>query len=201
MFDYNLEVIVIEAYNAEVLETLNKFQRGYTLRDLESVDQFVEELFYEGDDVIIIGTGDGEICKGISDIKELVKIDWGYWGNFNLDIEGAIISSYSEVSWVVCDGILSKPFKPEVVYDNCMRRLDQTLNSSESVNDKLHKALKLISYSLHEGNVGDEIGRPVRFTGVLKRIDDKWKFCNIHFSYPVAPPTDIKFLGSINNLG
>lgn len=176
----------------EILDTMKKFQIGYGERNLQNVEQFVEELFSADDDVIIIGTGDGEFCKGQSEIKELVKIDWEYWGDFKLDLDNAIISNHGEVSWIVCDGILNKALKPEVVYDSCMKRVEKTLSSTDSINEKMLKVLKSISYSLHECNVGNEIGRPVRFTGILKRTEAKWKFCNIHFSYPVAPPTDIK---------
>lgn len=178
----------------EVLDILKRFQFGYSERSLSQADAFVTDLFHDDDDVIIIGTGSGEFCKGINEIKELVKIDWEYWGNFKLDLDKAIISNCGEVSWVVCDGVLNKSKKPEVIFDGCKNRIEKTLSSNEPINDKLVKTLKLISYSLHECNIGDEIGRPVRFTAILKKGDDQWKFSNIHFSYPVAPPTDIKIL-------
>ena len=178
--------------NSEVLETLKKFQNGYDKRNLDKVDEFVEDLFSTDDDVIIIGTGDGEFCKGQSEIKELIQIDWEYWGNFKLNLDNVIISNYGEVAWVVCDGILNKPLKIDAAYDHCMSRVEKIFSAEDSKNNKLLKAQKLISYYLHECSVGDEIGRPVRLTGVLKKTENKWLFSNLHFSYPVAPPTDIK---------
>lgn len=183
--------------NTDVIETLIKFQIGYSERNTEKVDQFVEALFCEEEDVIIVGTGDGEFCRGQSEIKELIKIDWEYWGNFKLDLDNAVVSTHGDVSWVVCDGILQKALKPEVVYESCIKRIEKTFLLDESINDKMIQAMKLLSYGIHECNVGSEIARPVRFTAVLVKKENGWKFSNIHFSYAVAPPTDIKIQRTI----
>ncbi len=178
----------------KVLDTILKFQKGYFERNLQNVDKFAEDLFVDSDEVVIIGTGNGEKCIGLEEIKELLKIDWEYWGNFELNLEEAIITSHGEVAWIVCDGTLSKKIDNIKAQSNCIKRVNKFLDSSDTPEEKLLKSLKSIAYSLHETKINDEICRPVRFSAVLKEEDNAWKFSHIHFSYPVGPPTDIKII-------
>lgn len=178
----------------QVLETISKFQKGYHERNLQNVDAFADDLFIDHEDTVIIGTGNGERCTGLEEIKELLRIDWEYWGNFELNIEEAIITSHGEVAWIVSDGMLSKKIDSEKVQNNCINKVNNIMISSDTPEEKLLKSLKSIAYSLHETNIGDEICRPVRFTAILKEEGDVWKFSHIHFSYPVEPPTEIKII-------
>ncbi len=121
----------------EIIATMEKFQKGYDERNLNQVDRFVEELFVNEDDLIIIGTGDGEHCKGVEEVRELIQIDWEYWGNFKLDLENAVISNHGEVAWVVCDGILSKPVIKDTVYGSCIKRVEAVMSSSDTQEENL----------------------------------------------------------------
>lgn len=180
-----------------IRNTLKKFQDGYTKRDLSLIPQFIDELISKENDALIVGTGDGEWCMGKEEIGELFLIDWEYWGDFILDIEHAIISSYGDVAWVTTTAILHKKIKYDTLYNNCINKVNTTLSGEECSKDKLVHMLKTISGCLYEGNFGDEVIRPIRFTGVLIKEDDRWKFHNIHFSYPIAPPTDYRIINGV----
>ena len=53
--------------------TLTRFQDGYTNRDLNLLDKFIEELFVNDNDSLIVGTADSEWCNGKEEIKNLTK--------------------------------------------------------------------------------------------------------------------------------
>ena len=184
---------MIKTEKDEILDTLFKFQKGYSEKNLKNIDQFAEALFVNSEATVIVGTGNGEKCAGIEEIKELLEVDWAYWGNFELNINDALITHHDEIAWVIADGTLSKPTTPKL-YDNCVKKVKSILEAPDTAEERLFASLKSIAYSLHESKIGNGICRPVRFTGILKKENDIWKFIHIHFSYPVAPPTDVKIL-------
>ncbi|MDT8718423.1 hypothetical protein IAI10_17285 [Clostridium sp. 19966] len=183
-----------EEVQYSVRNVLKKFQNGYSKRDINLKDSFVEELFWDDNDTLIVGTGDGEWCLGNKEISELIEIDWVYWGDFIIDIDGAIVSSYGDVAWVTTEGVLKKKLKLDKKYDNCVKKIRENLDYELESKDKLVHILKSVSNCLYEGNLGEEVVRPVRFSAILVNKNDIWKFHNIHFSYHIAPPTDIHII-------
>lgn len=176
------------------MKILEKFQKGYTDRNIEKIDVFVNELFVDSDETIIIGTGDGEWCKGIDQIKELLYIDWFYWGNFKLDLYNALVKVFESHATVSTTAILQKVYEPEKLKEICINRMKNILDSEEQNKDKIYLSLKAMSYFLHEEQVGVDTKRKIRFSASLLKENDTWKFSDIHFSYPVSPPTDIKII-------
>ena len=132
---------MIKTEKEKILETLLRFQKGYSERNLQNIDQFAESLFVNADDTVIIGTGDGEKCTGLEEIKELLKIDWEYWGDFELNIEASLITIHDEIAWVVSDGTLGKKTTP-LLYDNCIKKIEDILVASDTAEEKLLKSLK-----------------------------------------------------------
>ncbi|WBW94978.1 hypothetical protein [Oceanirhabdus sp. W0125-5] len=178
----------------KLIDTLLKFQEGYSNRDITKIDEFISELFIDSEEVLIIGTAYDEWCKGLKQLKELLYIDWFYWGNFKLDIDNAHIYCTDKFATVSTTGILQKEFQEEKVIKHTLGKIEDVLKSECNEKEKLLKSLKSISYYLHEENIGDDVKRRVRFSAVLNKEEDAWKFVSIHFSYPVAPPTDVKLI-------
>lgn len=176
----------------EVMKTLEKFQAGYTERNIEKIDAFAREMFVDSEDTVIIGTGDGEWCKGIDQIKELLHIDWFYWGNFKLDLDNSLIKEFDSHATVSTTAILQKVYEPGKLKEFCVNRMKKIMDSEDSNKDKIYLSLKAMSYFLHEEQVGVDTKRKVRFSATLLKDNDSWKFSDIHFSYPVTPPTDVK---------
>jgi hypothetical protein len=174
---------------------LTKFQEGYTNRDLGRLDAFIEELFDSSNDTIIVGTCDSEWFKGKEEIRGLVGSDWKYWGNVVLDIDGAAISSQGDVAWVVTEGFLHSQLKEDRAYDKCLNNVKSSIDLNIGSKDKLLDILRIISTCVYDLNLGEEVVRPFRFTAVLIRFDDTWKFHSIHFSHPTVLPGDVRVVG------
>lgn len=185
-----------ENVQLEIKKVLSKFQEGYTNRDLNVVDQYIEDLFAKDEDVTIVGTGDDEWCIGIEDVKELIEGDWQYWGDAEIDIEGSMISSYGDVAWVTTEGMLNKTVSKEEFFNNYVEGIKEDIKSNLSSEDKLIDILKTVASCFHEVKLGEEIVRPFRFTAVLVKRDDAWKFHHIQFSHSTVWPADVRIVGN-----
>lgn len=179
-----------------VKDMLKKFQEGYTKRDVNLLDFYIEELFSKKSDALIVGTADSEWCLGIEEIKELVELDWKYWGDLELNIDGAVISSYGDVAWVTTEGLVSSVKNSQKEYDKYVEKIKASLNCEASSKDKLIHTLKSVAICMYEVNLGDEVIRPVRFTAILIKEGVEWKFHNIHFSHPTVLPADVRIIGN-----
>jgi len=177
-----------------VLAVIEKFQAGYSQRNIEEIDNFVKELFVDSEDTLIVGTGSGEWCKGLKEIKELVYIDWFYWGNFKLDLDNAYIVVKDDYATINTTAVLQKEYEEGKLSEINVNRLKNIVESDGSNKEKIYQSLKAMAYFLHEENIGEDVKRLIRFSALIIRENDKWKFSNIHFSYPVTPPTDIKLI-------
>ncbi len=89
---------------AEVRKVLQRFQDGYTARDLATLDEFMD-LFVSGNEVELIGIGastrgGNEWFQGSEKIREIIESDWTYWGDVRLDVEGARVSALGDAAWL-----------------------------------------------------------------------------------------------------
>ena len=53
-----------DSLRAEVLDSLREFQNGYSKRNPQELDAFMQELFPKDEDTRVIGTNDGEWRTG-----------------------------------------------------------------------------------------------------------------------------------------
>ena len=75
-----------DSVRSEIIEQLLKFQDGYSKRDPENIDAFMESL-YSRDNILILGTMPKEIYTGFENATRLVKDDWESWGDCKFDIK------------------------------------------------------------------------------------------------------------------
>jgi len=87
----------------EVLAQLNKFQDGYSKRDIGQVESFMNSL-YSKDNILILGTMPGEIFTGYKAATGLVRSDWESWGDCRFAIDSANISSVGNIAWFSARG-------------------------------------------------------------------------------------------------
>lgn len=87
-----------DSVRIEVIKQLHKFQDGYTKRDVDQVESFMQEL-YSRDNILILGTMPGEVFKGFDRATYLVETDWESWGDCKFMIDSANISSKGDVVW------------------------------------------------------------------------------------------------------
>jgi hypothetical protein len=94
-----------DSIRMEIIGQLNKFQNGYTNRDISQVDTFMESL-YSRENVLILGTSPGEVSRGYDRASRLVRADWESWGDCRFMIDSANISAAGEVAWFATKGFV-----------------------------------------------------------------------------------------------
>lgn len=100
----------VTAYENEVRDVLLAFQQGYERRDVHALDSFMH-LF--DSDAEVIGTsgivpGQGEWCRALAPIRDLVGFDWQGWGKVSLDLGRARVEVGGDVAWVAAPGVVTE---------------------------------------------------------------------------------------------
>lgn len=89
----------------EIINQLNKFQKGYSQRDTSQVDAFMESL-YSRENILILGTMPGEVFSGYDRAAHLVQSDWESWGYCRFNVDSANISSKGDIVWFSTKGFV-----------------------------------------------------------------------------------------------
>jgi hypothetical protein len=177
---------------SKIRQTLQRFQDGYTLRDVSRLDKFME-VFLPDDEVELIGIGastrnQNEWFQGLVRIREIVESDWLYWGDVRLDVEHARITVQGEVAWLsTVGGILQTDFvhSDEVTgfaLDSMKELLEnQNLSPRERLMEVTHYGMR----RLRERDKKAGYRWPFVFTAVLVKRGSQWFFHTIHWSMPV----------------
>jgi len=177
----------------EIREVLRKFQDGYTKRDIGIIDQYMDELFAKGDEIVIMGTSNGEFCLGYEESKELVKSDWEYWMDVRIDTENARIFTEGNVGWISAQGTLKYKFETsDEKFDSYLNFVKIHFDEKDEL-DKLPPKKKLTNINMvlsHFMQSRTPAKRqylwPIRLTGLLTKENGKWKFKYMQFSLPRA---------------
>jgi len=88
-----------DSVRSEIVEQLNKFQDGYTHRDIGQLQPFMEELFSQ-ENILVLGTMPYEILIGRDKVSRLVLSDWKSWGDCTFLVNTAHISTSGNVAWI-----------------------------------------------------------------------------------------------------
>jgi hypothetical protein len=174
---------------ADVRKVLQRFQDGYTARDLDQLDDFMD-LFARSDEIELIGIGasvrgGNEWFQGTESIREIVQSDWSYWGDVVIDVEGARISVLGDVAWLSTSGgvVQREAFDALSFYPEQMKGLLE--DESADLDTRLMNATHFGMRRLWERQKGDGHTWPFVFTAVLARDEGEWRFHTIHWSMPV----------------
>lgn len=184
---------------SEIKKVLRQFQDGYTKRDLNNVEAFVDELFITRDDTCVLGTGTGELFLGIGQVKELIKNDWEFWGDVNIDLENVHIDYENEVAWFAAAGTVKYTFQDtQERYDNYVNFIkDKTKESDLTPKQKIAFINWVLALTYHQRlDKKREYLWPLRLSGVLLKDNGKWRFAHIQFSIPKANFPDERFENS-----
>lgn len=182
-----------EEIQLEVRRVLQKFQVGYTKRDVSMLSEFVDELFVKDEDLFIVGTGHDELCLGFDEVKELVEGDWLYWGNARIFTENAMVSSNGDAAWIAADAVLMKTMTEEQFSGGLIDTITEYMKGGMSIRAKLLHALEGITHVLYHVNRGEVYIRPFRFTALLVKREGAWKFKQMQFSHPTTTTPDVRF--------
>lgn len=181
----------------EIRSRMQKFQDGYTKRDVTQVEAFME-LFIEGAEVI--GTNglkprEGEWYMDRASARALVEGDWKGWGDVRLDFESMSVHSLGSVGWIAANATVTEIIGEEnyqAYLDFIKTFIDDPKLSAEQ---KLLHILRGGTNTVYELRRGEKFIWALRLTAVVVREADGWKFAQMSFSFPTIYFPDVRLVG------
>lgn len=173
-----------------VRSTLQKFQDGYTARQVAGLDEFMQ-LFVQAEDVEMIGIGAAkraanEWFEGPGRIRDIVESDWRYWGDVRLDVEGAKITVHGDVAWLSTTGTVTQTEAFDTAIQFHLDDMKSILSQEGLTADaKLMEATHYGLRRLRERAKGLGHRWPLTFTAVLIQDQVGWRFHTLHWAMPV----------------
>ena len=92
-----------DSIRSEIVAQLHRFQDGYTHRDTDQLEPFMDQLFSR-ENVLVLGTMPVEILIGHEKVSRLVRSDWRSWGDCTFLLNNAHISASGDVAWIATIG-------------------------------------------------------------------------------------------------
>jgi hypothetical protein len=176
---------------AAVRAVLQQFQDGYTQRDPQKVDAFMQ-LFTPDADTEVIGTGavliqDGEWCIGSTLIRDLVESDWKYWGDLRIDVDHARIHALGDVAWLAANATVSMHLETEPEIKDTLDYFMKIIQEKDwSAQEKMYYIQRGTASVTYQMFLGENFVWPLRFTALLVRRDARWLFHQMQFSFPTT---------------
>jgi len=176
----------------DVHQLLQRFQDGYTARDITKLDEFME-LFLPSDEIELIGIGavarnQHEWFQGIERIREIVESDWQYWGDVILDVEAAKITVEGNVAWLSTTGAILQTdhiHGDDVTNFNLQQMKEILENEEMSLSTRMMEVTHFGMRRLREREKKVGYRWSFTFTAVLVQREGRWYFHTIHWSMPV----------------
>lgn len=164
---------------------LSIFKEGYQRRNINEVETFVANTFYNTDDVVIIGTGTGELEIGYNQIIELIKEDWLYWGAVDFDIDQAYIDCSKDVAWFYLPGTLSQSFKhSNERNENYLNFINENIeNTAITAEQRIALINWVLTLTYHQRNEEQRDYRwPLGISGLALKKNGNWRIQQLHFA-------------------
>ena len=186
---------------SEVRTLLQRFQDGYTRRDVGRIDAFMD-LFAADQALEVIGTNaietsSQEWCRGVAATRALIAADWESWGDLVLDVGAARIQERGDFAWLSATGTVAQKLPLDHAYAGMGQFLQRFMASRESPDIDVEQELMTIilgaASALSDRRRGEDHLWPIRFTATLVRQDEGWRFAQIHFSYPTVHLPQVRF--------
>ena len=182
--------------NDEIRQLMQTFQEGYIHRDVTKADAFME-LFTS--DTEVIGTnglkpGVDEWYMDRASSRELVVGDWETWGDLRLDLDSMSVHSRGDVGWVAASATVTKVIGAEN-YQSYLEFVKTFIDDPKlSAEQKLLHILRGGTNTVYELRRGEKFVWALRFTAVVVREADGWKFAQMNFSFPTIYFPDVRLM-------
>jgi ketosteroid isomerase-like protein len=180
----------------EIRSLMETFQDGYTRRDMTQVDPFME-LFTA--DAEVIGTngvkpGVDEWHMDRTTARDLVEGDWHGWGDLRLDLDAMSIHSRGDVGWIAASATVTKTIGAEN-YESYLEFVKNLIDNSKlGAEQKLLHILRGGTNTVYELRRGEKFVWALRFTAVVVREANGWKFAQMNFSFPTIYFPDVRLM-------
>jgi len=180
---------------SQIRALFQKFQDGYTRRDLANLDAIMD-LFVDDEAVEVIGTnalvpGEGEWCLGRTAVRELVAGDWEGWGDVVYDVDQARIHVMGDVGWLAATGRVTDTITEEERYSGFLDTVKSMLEEQDKTMQE--KTLDIVTL----GNdivlglpLSETFVWPLRFTAVVVKQAAEWRFHQMQFSFATTRAPD-----------
>ncbi|MHA2037058.1 MAG: nuclear transport factor 2 family protein [Promethearchaeota archaeon] len=168
----------------KIKQLLQKLQEGYTRRDADYIDKFME-IYSKKDSSLIIGTNQGEIFRGFERAKELFLGDWRGWGDVEYDLEASDIFISGESANVFMNGTVKLKLTTEYLNQTILEMTKKILEDKEKTDKaKIMDIMTYTALSVIEQSKGEIFDAPLRVTLFLTKEDANWVIYHMHFSFP-----------------
>ncbi len=177
----------------ELIKVLDIFQEGYIERDIRKIDSFMDALFDKNEDVIVVGTSNGEWCLNYDEVKEIFLSDWEYWGDLRIKMNEASIVPLGNTALIYVPGTIKYTFySSSDTYTRYLGYVKEYFDGVSSDSKKSHKVkLTEINWKLcHLLSQRDSNERnylwDLRISFVLIKKEIGWIIKQMQFSLPVV---------------
>ena len=175
----------------EVRKALQVLQDAYLKRNANRIDYVAKEIFPKDGQMSIIGTsgilpGKEEWPLDVKGAQEMVLSDWRSWGDVYFNVSGASIKVADQVAWLESSAFVEKVLPAEQVCENHLKYIRTLIDGSMPAPEKVAEIARGASNVVQEMIKGDRYIWPMRFTAVLQKVDGKWVFRQMHFSFPTT---------------
>lgn len=177
----------------ELIKVLDIFQEGYIERDLNKIDSFMGTLFDKNEDVIVIGTSNGECCLNYDEVKDIFLSDWEYWGDLRIKTDEALIVPLGNAALIYVPGTVKYTFYSNSnTYTRYLGYVKEYFREG-SEDSKKPDEVKLteINWKLshllsqRDGNERNYLW-DLRISFVLIKKETRWIIKQMQFSLPVV---------------
>lgn len=171
----------------EVKIVLGGFQELYKEKGIEKVDDYVNEIFSSKDGLAVFGSSMAQWCFSIDDIKMLIKAhfaaEYNYWKDVNFKFDEAKIFANENTAWVVSIGIINNTISEDKHLEDTIEKVKEILGGENKCKADALKAVSKMANTLRLTEQGQNYIWPFRFTCVLIKEKDTWKFHQMQFSF------------------
>lgn len=170
----------------EVKSVLDRFQELYRMKDIDGLGGYINNTFSSNDGLVVLGSGMNQWCFNYDDIKALIESQWDdknlYWNDINFNFREAKIFADENTAWVVSIGNLQNILSEDKQIEETISNLRDILKPEKKSKENTLDAVRKIAIVLNDIDKGENYVWPFRFTCVLIKEKNAWKFHQMQFS-------------------
>ena len=174
----------------EVKEVLEGFQELYSKKDMRSLDDYVNSAFSFKDGLAVLGSEMNQWCCNAEEIKKLIKShladENNCWKEIKFKFDEAKVFANENTAWVVSIGSIKNTISEDKRIADTIEKVKEILGEEEKSRTKVLDAARKMANTLKEVEQGEVYFWPLRFTAVLIKENDTWKFHQMQFSFDSA---------------
>ena len=143
-------------------------------------------MFSKRDGLVVIGSGMNQWAYNIEDTKKIIEKHWSkennYFNEMDFEFEESKIFANENVAWVVTIGNIKNMISENEQIEKTITKIKGVLNKEEKSQENVLIAARTIADTLRDIDKGENYIWPFRFTGVLIKEDNIWRFHQMQFS-------------------